>query len=111
MVLNDNNPIVLRFGENARGFELDLANANLTGCTVTAVLENFTSGVPVPNYTGSIMNATLLQASGPAKIQWSLPNPFTPVLPVGLYRLYFKVTFADGRVDGTNYLQIQVTAA
>jgi hypothetical protein len=110
-VLNINSPQTYRVGENDRGFQIDMTYGNLTGATATAVLKDFSTGAPVPGYSGSIMAGTIAQAVGPGILQWSLPNPLIPVLPIGVYRLYFKIVFASGRIGSSNDLQIIVKAA
>lgn len=108
-VLNPNNPIQYRPGENAVGLEWDCTNINISGGSATLALEDYATRTPISPFNGQ--SVTIVTGPAPSVLRYSWPNPMTTQLPKGTYRAYCNLTFSDGTHGSTDALLIQVFPA
>jgi hypothetical protein len=92
-------------GDTAFDIEIDEPNWDCTGATAVFVLEDYTSHLPIPPFSGQA--AIISHAKTPAKPTCVWPS----ALPAGRYRAYFVVTFADAHIASTGAVAILVEDA
>lgn len=86
--------LTFRQGDTALGLEIDIPKWDVTGATVTFILEDM-NGNTVSPFHGQA--ATIVQTSGPARLQYTWPS----ALPAGKYVGAFLVVFVNTQTLST----------